>query len=126
MKFLKNNLTLDLHEMNIKFSYIYRDAGNYKKYNQLVFANPNGIVLKEVQIRIKSCLIDECWFRAYDWKVPDLHFKEYEWDSLTDHNWHEVESIEETNDLATEEGTIDDFLIKIKILNNLVTNKLSE
>lgn len=29
--------------MNIKFTYLYRDAAHYKQYHEVVLANPNEI-----------------------------------------------------------------------------------
>ena len=42
---------------NIKFSYLYRDAGNYKNYGEVIFANPDEMPIEEVEILIKSKLI---------------------------------------------------------------------
>ena len=72
--------------MNIKFSCQYRDGANYKQPNEIIFANPNLIALEEIQKIIKSSLIDECWFIAKQWNVPDIHFKKYTWDSEIDHD----------------------------------------
>ena len=35
------NLQEKASDMNIKFSYRYRDYANYKKYNEVVFSNPS-------------------------------------------------------------------------------------
>lgn len=96
--------------MNIKLSYLYRDASNYKQYHEVVFANPNNIPFKEIESIIRASLIDECWFVAKDWNLPDMHFKEYEWDEEKDHQWHEFESLEETAEAKTVEMSIEDFL----------------
>lgn len=100
--------------MNIKFTYLYRDASNYKQHHEVVFANPNEIALEEIQTTIKSKLIDECWFIARDWNLPDMHFKEYDWDDKTDHEWHEYQCIKETTDAGTAQ-TIEDFIEVIKV-----------
>lgn len=33
------------------------------------------------------------WLIARDWNVPDLHFKEYPWDSKFDHVWHDLNAL---------------------------------
>jgi hypothetical protein len=38
--------------MDIKFTYVYRDAGNYKQYNQVVFANANELLIQQIQSAI--------------------------------------------------------------------------
>jgi hypothetical protein len=96
--------------MNIKLSYLYRDASNYKRFNEVVFRNPNAITFDEIHSIIRSKLIDGCWFVAKDWNLPDMHFQEYEWNNEVDHEWHELELIEETKDPVTLQTPIDDFL----------------
>jgi hypothetical protein len=99
--------------MNIKFCYLYRDASNYKQFNEIVFANPNQIPSDKIQAIIRSKLIEECWFIAKDWNVPDLHFKEYSWDNDLDHEWHEFDCVEETTEAKTVHTSIDEFIERI-------------
>src|SRR4051812_10506390 len=79
--------------MNLKFSYLYRDFSNYKKFNEIVFLNPGNKSVDDVKSFIEKHLIDGRWFYSFEWKVPDLHFDN--WDSEDDHFLHEFESIEE-------------------------------
>ena len=102
--------------MNIRFSYLYRDYSNYKKFNEIVFNNPSNKSLKEINAFIEQHLIDGDWFYASEWKVPDLHFDN--WDSEDDHFLHEFHSIEETTENSTFFNSIDDFLILIKNAKN--------
>jgi hypothetical protein len=99
--------------MNIKLSYLYRDGANYKQFNEVVFHNPRNLSTQEIAATIKEKLIDSQWFVAKDWGLPDLHFKEFTWDSEIDHDWHEFESIEETLDLVTTGNNIEDFLLLV-------------
>ncbi len=39
-----------------------------------------------------------------------MHFKEYDWDDETDHDWYEFSGIEETNDIPTTEQSIPFFV----------------
>jgi hypothetical protein len=101
--------------MNIKFSYVYRDASNYKQYNEVVFANQNELPIEQIQRLIYSNLIDENWFVAKDWYLPDLHFKDYDWDDDIDHDWHELASVEETNEPVTLKISIDNLIDLLSI-----------
>lgn len=83
---------------NIKFSYLYRDGANYKKYDYVIFSTPENIDLSELEILIKSKLIDETWFYADEWKLPELFLSTF--DFKTDPTWHEFESIEFTDDAS--------------------------
>ena len=40
--------------MNIRFSYLYRDFSNYKKFNEIVFLNPANKSLEEISKLIKD------------------------------------------------------------------------
>ena len=101
--------------MNIKFSYLYRDASNYKQHHEVVFANANELPLEQIQRIISSNLIDESWFIAKDWHLPNMHFKEYDWDNDVDHDWHEFIGVEETSEVATDQKSIEDFMEVIKV-----------
>ena len=84
---------------NIKFSYLYRDGGNYKNYGSVIFENSNGITLETLNAAIQSKLIDRTWFYAEAWGLPDLRTNPF--DVETDPTWHEFESVEYTADQAT-------------------------
>jgi hypothetical protein len=99
--------------MNIRFSYLYRDSANYRQYNEVIFVNSSQITVKEIEAAIKEKLIDRQWFIAKDWGLPDIHFKEFAWDSEIDHDWHEFEGIEETLEEATNNRSLEGFLLLV-------------
>lgn len=104
MKNLKNN---------IKFNYIYRDAGNYKEFGTIIFSNPDQIETKQVESIIKKRLIDSEFFIANEWNIPTLHFEK--WIEELDHELHEFESIESSYDNPNDKlnRTILDFISSI-------------
>jgi len=77
----------------------------------VTFDNPQQINLDYLQPLIKSKLIDEIWFYADQWQLPDLHFGT--WDNEVDHTWHEFESIEYTNEPANTALDLVGFIIDI-------------
>ena len=81
--------------MNVCFRYLYRDAGNYKQWGEIVFSNPRQISIDEVTLMAKKVLIDGEFFVADKANVPDLHFDVE--DEELDHNWHEVYSFVDTD-----------------------------
>ena len=101
--------------MNIKFSYLYRDGANYKNYNEIIFSNPSLINLLKIEKLIQEQLIDGKWFYCKEWNIPDIHFKEFAYDSEIDVDWHEFEAVEETNEQASEQNCIDDFLMLVNM-----------
>lgn len=80
--------------MNIRLSYLYRDGGNYKQFNDVVYTNKANLSLTYIRETLKSYLIEEAWFYAEHWGLQDLHAFAYDKDM--DHNYHELEDIEET------------------------------
>ncbi len=100
---------------NIKFSYRYRDSGNYKKFVFVIFANPNNIKLSELDALIKSRLIDDTYFYAEEWKRPEL-FTDYI-DFKIDPSWHEFESVEYTDESSNTPLDLSGFINVIKLTN---------
>ena len=100
--------------MNIKLNYLYRDGANYKNHKEVILSNPNKRTLEEITKIILANLIDETWFVAKYWNLPDMHFKGYAWDTDIDHDWHEFDSAEETQETATEKDSMEDFLGQIE------------
>ena len=100
--------------MNIRFEYLYRDAGNFKNWGQVIFSNPSNIGAEEVATKAVALLIDSTWFVATQADVPDLHFNDYN-DQL-DHGWHEVHGFELTDELPNdrESRTIEEFLESLR------------
>ena len=99
--------------MNIKFAYLYRDGGNYKNFREIVFTNNKNLEIDEIRRLISSKLIDDTWFYASKWGLPDLHFLDYQYDPNIDVDWHEFERIELTDEIS---GDNIDIEVLLKIL----------
>jgi hypothetical protein len=99
---------------NIKFNYLYRDAGNYKKFNSIIFNNPQNIELSILENLIHSKLISQHWFYTDQWQVTDLHFGT--WNNELDHTFHEFENVEYTNEEADSGMDIAFFINILKSL----------
>jgi len=97
---------------NIKFSYLYRDSGNYKKFTSIIFSNPNNIDLSIVEDLIKSKLIWDQWFYADEWKLPEI-FPDL-CDFRIDPTCHEFENVEYTIDEPNIMVSLDKLLEAIK------------
>ena len=96
---------------NIQLNYLYRDGGNYKKYHSVIFANLGNIDLIGLSSLIRSKLIDETWFYADQWNLPDLRSETL--DLNKDPTWHEFESISYTNESVTFQCDIAQFIADI-------------
>jgi hypothetical protein len=98
---------------NIKFNYLYRDAGNFKVWGFEFFCNPDLLELETIEDRIRTALIDGEFFDPQKWGLKRL--KHDDWISELDHTWNEFESIEITREEPTVDLTITTFLKVISI-----------
>lgn len=87
---------------NLKFSYFYRDAGNYKKYGDVTFSNPDELGAGLVEESLRKHFLDECLFVAEQIRVPECFLYSRGNATSDDHCFHELERIE-----VTEEGSND-------------------
>jgi len=99
---------------NIRFNYLYRDAGNYKEFGEIIFTNQDSKRLKEIELAIRKNLIEGEFFIPEKWNVPRLSFENYL--PELDHDYHEFESVEVTDENLTENKDISAFL-------NLISDK---
>jgi hypothetical protein len=98
--------------MHFRLHYLYRDAHNYKRHGSVLFTNPNNRSLEELETIIRTHLIDGEWFIHTKWQVPDLHFAQFNFE--TDHQWHEFNSLEYTDQPAgSTTETIEQLLERI-------------
>lgn len=95
---------------NIKFNYLYRDAGNYKQFGNIILSNPNNISIDLVTDIVRKNLIDGEFFEAGKWGVPSLFFDIKNED---DNKWHEFENVETTQEPPYSGSAIEDLLDKI-------------
>ena len=58
-------------------------------------------------------LIEAQWFIAKDLELPSLFFTEFSWNEELDHNWHEFQDLEETDEEANREEDIRVFLERL-------------
>jgi hypothetical protein len=97
---------------NIKFNYRYRDRANYKNHSFVIFKNNLSVSIEELELLIKSKLIDETWFYADEWQLPELFLSFF--DYKTDPTWHEFESVEYADEEPNTLLTAVDFIDIIK------------
>lgn len=93
---------------NLRLNYRYRDAHNYKEFGSVVFANPAGISVESATTLLREKLIAEEFFVPKDWGIPRLHSQPY--NPEVDHEWHEFEEFEFTNEAVTDSREIGEFL----------------
>ena len=86
----------------MKFNYLYRDAGNYKKWGEVIFRNSEEMSIEEVSTRLAKGFDSGSLFIAGQIDIPEV-FLYLEWDlSVDDHCFHEFYSIEQSVELPTD------------------------
>lgn len=75
---------------NIRFNYLYRDSGNYKKFGHRDYSNPENLPLVEIERQIRQHLIDGEFFYPEQAGIPKFRFHRF----LDDFSWYEFESLE--------------------------------
>lgn len=71
--------------MNTKICYLYRDADNYKVWNECVI---KGTLTQEEKQKILDCRHDGEWFLPHMVGLPEKQFDE--WDDQADHPYFEL------------------------------------
>jgi hypothetical protein len=81
---------------NIRFSYLYRDAGNYKTRGSVVFSNPDSLSLDSIEKSLKSAFLQDGLFIAGQIQVPEVFPFAQGQATSDDHCFHEFETVEFT------------------------------
>lgn len=74
----------------IRFNYLYRDSGNWKKFGSKKFSISEQLTIEEIEQRIRQNLIDQEYFYPEQVGIKKFKFHRY----LDDYSWYEFKSIE--------------------------------
>lgn len=98
---------------NTKFTYFYRDSGNYKQYQDVIFPG----ILDDYNT-FRQSLHEGEYFIPSVVGLNNLQSRFGNgWDASSDHPYHEIASIEKTSDSPTESLSIQSFLDKFQKAN---------
>lgn len=78
---------------NIRFHYLYRDSGNYKKFGHKDFSNPDQLPVEQVRLELEQRLIDRSFFYPEVVGIKKFRFHRF----CEDYSWYEMENVEEVN-----------------------------
>jgi hypothetical protein len=97
----------------IRINYLYRDSGNWKKFGNKLFSNPDQLTIDEIERKLLENLIDQEYFYPDQVGVKKFKFHRY----LDDNSWYEFESVEilkNGNPKRRVLRSIIDFLIQLE------------
>tara|TARA_R110002050_G_scaffold273181_1_gene417231 strand:+ start:631 stop:951 length:321 start_codon:yes stop_codon:yes gene_type:complete len=94
---------------NIRFHYLHRDSGNYKKFGHKDFSNPDNFSIDEIKQKLESHLIDGMFFYPEKVGIEKFRFHRY----CDDYSWYEMEMIEIVVSRKCKES-ISDFIALLK------------
>lgn len=104
---------------NVKLTYLYRDASNYKAWGELIFANPECLSLEEIEESLATYFLDGILFVAAQVGIPEVFlFHEYPF-SEDDHFFHEFVAVAYSNGQTTdsERRSIKEFIDQCNLAN---------
>ena len=97
----------------IRFNYLHRDSGNWKKFGRKKFSNPDQLTIEEIEQRIRQNLIDQEYFYPDQVGIKKFKFHKY----LDDYSWYEFESVEILTNIESSEKelkSISNFLLQLE------------
>ena len=68
---------------NIRFHYLHRDSGNYKKFGSIDLSNLNNLSLNEIRSELEKYLIDGMFFYPEKVEIEKFQFHRY----CDDYSW---------------------------------------
>lgn len=63
---------------NIRFEYLFRDEGNYKIFQFVIFSNPERVEIEKFEEKIKEKIHEFGFFYPSEWNLPLETFNEDE------------------------------------------------
>ncbi|NTU91871.1 MAG: hypothetical protein HGA60_08140 [Chlorobiaceae bacterium] len=100
----------------IRFSYLYRDAGNYKAWGSVDFTNPDELSVEVIERKLRDSFDQQELFIAHQLGLPELFFYADEPVTGDDHCYHEFAAVEgiELTDTKIPERSITEFLTEVQ------------
>jgi len=103
----------------IRFNYLYRDSGNWKKFGRKLFTNPEHYTIEEIEQQIRQNLIDRKYF--YPDRIGIKRFTIHKY--LHDYSWYEFKSVEEVKGILMQKKlkSINRFCSLLEKMNDFNT-----
>ena len=88
--------------MNIEIEYCYRDFGNFKSYNSVIFGNLSNMPIGAVHENLLRLMGEDRTFVASKLSLPEMFFTDSPYDPDLDWEMHEYCAATETDTLIND------------------------
>ncbi len=95
---------------NIAFSYAHGPDGPFQSHARVVVRNKSAIALTEIRERFERRMINKNYFLVEKFGFPSR--RPIACDALSNDDWHELVSIEETSEAVTEGRDVSTMLLE--------------
>ncbi len=103
--------------MNVEFQYRYRDFGNFKRYNSVIFGNQSDLPIDDISRILLQLTGGDETFVASELGVPEMFFTDFPYNPNLDWHMHEYCGVSKTelpiND--AQKRDIKDLLLRISV-----------
>ncbi|MGA2429480.1 MAG: hypothetical protein ABSH13_13355 [Candidatus Acidiferrum sp.] len=101
---------------NVKFNYLYRDAGNYKNWGEIVFSNPDRRSINAMTKALADAFLQDGIFVAHQIRVPEIFLFDTGDATSDDHCFHEFDAVESTLEHPTDRHrrSISEFVAEVE------------
>src|SRR5579863_1012300 len=101
---------------NVKFSYLYRDGSNFKRWAAVVFSNPDRLPRPTIADVISGSLDQEGMFMAHQVRIPEVFLYDGPNANADDHCYHEFFEVDLTSEAPTDrfKRSIGEFIAEFR------------
>lgn len=105
---------------NVRFKYLYRDGSNYKKWADMVFSNPDGLICEALMTQFTKAFLEDGQFIAHQIRIAEVFLWNASSIDFDDHCFHEFNGVEDTSDTISDKHgrSIREFLDEV-VANSL-------
>lgn len=102
---------------NVRFIYLYRDGGNYKKWGHVVFRNPDELACDFIATALREAFMQDGLFIAHQIRVPESFLYTRGDANSDDHCYHEFDRVEPSPDKPNDQHrrSIRQFLAEVQM-----------
>lgn len=102
---------------NVRFVYLYRDGGNYKKWSHVVFSNPDELSCDLISKALRERFMVDGLFIAHQIRIPESFLYTRGGANSDDHCYHEFDRVELSPNAPDDRHrrSVKQFLVEVQV-----------